>query len=96
MKKGNFKIDMCFDMIEDGQPVLLWCTGVVTKIVRDRAEKDNYVLAEIHWDEECVQPGEDEVTVEKLHRKNWNASKHGMGSWRENLRQLQKSADSEY
>lgn len=41
MKKGGFKIDMCFDMIEDGEPVLLWCTGVVTKIIKDRAEKDN-------------------------------------------------------
>lgn len=53
-------------------------------------------MAEVKWDEECVQPGEEEVTVEKLHRKNWNAAKHGMGSWRENLRHLQKNARSKY
>ena len=96
IKKGNFKTEMCFDMIEDGQPVLLWCTGVITKILKDRAEKDKYILAEVHWDKECVQPGEDDITVEKLSRNCWNAEKHGMGSWRENLRHLKKNVKSKY
>jgi hypothetical protein len=64
IRKGGFKIDMCFSYTEEGQSLLQWCQGVVT-VKKDKTEKYNYLDVEVKWNEEFVESG-CKVTRQKL------------------------------
>jgi hypothetical protein len=40
IRKGYFKIDMCFDYKDNGESMLQWCQGTVVKVLKDKADTD--------------------------------------------------------
>ena len=73
IRKGGFKIDMCFSYTEEGQSLLQWCQGVVT-VKKDKPEKYNYLDVEVKWNDDFVENG-CKVTQQKLKKSAWNPSK---------------------
>ena len=65
LRKGPFKIDMCFEYTEDGEVVLQWCQGTVVKLLRDK-EKSNYIIVKDKWNDEVVQSVKKQTMVVKL------------------------------
>lgn len=82
--KRGFRIDVCYEYMDDSQQMLQWCQGRVKKLIK-HDETRKCLLLEIEWDEKCVAPGESNVTVEKLMINRWNPETHQKGSWREDL-----------
>ena len=90
IRRGLFKIDMCFSYGDDDGDVLQWCQGTVVKVLK---EEKNYVTVEIKWDRECLREGDSETSRDKLMRSKWNSSEHEQGTWRENLHHMAKTAE---
>ena len=91
IRKGLFKIDMCFKMVDGGERMLQWCQGTVVKLIKDKAE-NNFMVVDVKWKAEAVRCVEEEITKVKLKKKDWNCEEHGDGVWREDLIHLTKSA----
>ena len=84
----GFRLQICwkyFDEVDRVSEELKWCGGVVQKLVRKRTEKPNYIDVLVLWDDECVEPGMDNPTQERLKKKDYNPKKHYHGAWRANL-----------
>ena len=85
-----FKLDLCFLYYNDDcNDILQWCQGTIIKVVK---EKGTFVVVEVKWEEECLKPGDIEVTTERLMKSKWNPTTHEHGSWSENLHHMTKSA----
>ena len=75
--KLGFKIDMCFLYRDDeGNEMLQWCQGVVERIVNDRSDDKNYIIASIKWNNEFVNEGGANPTKGMLKKKDDNPEKH--------------------
>jgi hypothetical protein len=87
--KLGFKIDMCFLYRDDeGNEMLQWCQGVVERIVNDKSNDKNYIIASIKWNNEFVDEGGANPTKEMFKKKDYNPEKHYDRAWREDLRHL--------
>ncbi len=58
IRKGSFKIDMCFTYGDKDGEILQWCQGTAIRILR---EERTYVSVEIKWDKGCMREGDREV-----------------------------------
>ena len=93
IRNGTFKkLDMCFSYEHDGEKMLQWCQGEITEVVKDK-ERNNYMVVKVTWNKDSVNPGESEITTEKLEKGCWNPEVHEKGAWREDLRELVKTSD---
>ena len=82
LKKG-YKLEMLFEYPEEGETKLIWCPGIVLKVVK---RDDKVIKAEIKWDSDFIGEGEGDETTEKLKKNMWNREKPKQGAWREDLR----------
>ena len=74
---------MLFEYQDTDGPVLQWCQGEVVEFL---SEKDNtHVNVRVKWNENCLKPGDPNITKQKLMRTKWNPDKPGNGAWREDL-----------
>ena len=89
MRKGKFRIDMCFDYTEGGESILQWCQGTVTKILKEDKYK---VTMEIKWDSKFVEKGQSK-TREKVLKSAWNPETHKDRAWRQDLHHLEITAE---
>ena len=91
IRNGTFeKIDMCFEMTDVGETILQWCQGTVIELVKEK-ETLKYMDLQIRWNED--EQGNSITTVQRLKESSWNTETHKNGTWRENLRHLEKTAD---
>ena len=90
IRSGSFRIDMCFEYTDEGESILQWCQGKVTKLVK---EYDYHIVVEVRWDDEYVKTGESKKTKEKLKKSDWNPEEHVNRSWRQDLLHLVKTAE---
>ena len=81
---------MCFEMTDVGETILQWCKGTVIELVQDK-ETLKYMDLKIRCNED--ETGNSITTVQRLKESSWNAETHKNGTWRENLRHLEKTAD---
>ena len=51
------------------------------------------MVVEVTWNEEFVEEGNSNKTVEKLQKRYWNPDNHRNGSCKEDLRKYVKAAD---
>ena len=80
---------MCFLYRDDeGNEMLQWCQGVVERIVNDKSNDKNYIIASIKWNNEFVDEGGANPTKEMFKKKDYNPEKHYDRAWREDLRHL--------
>ena len=82
-------IDMCFEMTHVGETILQWFQGNVIELVKDK-ETLKYTDLKIRWNEDGQ--GKSITTVQWLKESSWNTETHKNGTWRENLRRLEKTA----
>ena len=83
LKKG-YKIKKLFSYNEDDETKLIWCPGVVTKVI---SKGDKEIIASIKWDRDYIGIGEADVSKEKLNKNKWNPDKPRAGAWRQDLRE---------
>ena len=88
LRKGLFKIDMCFEYTEEGETILQWCQGIAKFLKEDKY----YIVIEVKWNDEFVQNGQ-RKTKEKVLKSAWNPETHKDRAWRENLHHLTMSAE---
>ena len=81
---------MCFEMTDVGETILQWCQGTVVELVKYK-ETLKYMDLKIRWNED--EQGNSITTVQRLKESSWNNVAHKNGTWRENLRHLEKTAD---
>ena len=81
---------MCFEMTEVGETILQWCQGTVIEFVKDK-EILKYMDLKITWNED--KQGKSITTVQRLKESSWNTETHKNGTWRDNLRHLENTAD---
>ena len=93
MRKGGFKVDICFEFDDVTGPVLEWCQGTVVRLIKYK-EDQNHLKMEVRWDEECLREGDMKLSVEKCLKSKWNPEKHTKGAWREDLHQLVIDAEN--
>ena len=87
LTKG-FKVEKLFEYPEEGELVLIWCPGIVSKVIK---KDDNLITADIEWDPDFIEQGEATESTELLKKHIWNPSKPKEGAWRQDLRhKLQK------
>ena len=73
------RIEMLFQYDEqDGTSYVNWCHGIVQSVCN---AKTNCVY--IKWSQDCLNPGEQSVTKEKLLSSKWNPGKATKGAWRQ-------------
>jgi len=89
IRRGPWRIDICFEYTEEGESILQWCQGKVTKLVKE--EKD-CIVVECKWDSKFVKRGESRITKEKLKKSDWNPESHTARSWRQDLHHLVKTS----
>ena len=82
MKKG-YKIEKLFEYPEEGELKLIWCPGIVSKVIK---KDDKLIKADIEWDPELIGEGEATESTELLKKHLWNLSKPKEGAWRQDLR----------
>ena len=63
---------------QDGTSYVNWCHGIVQSVCN---AKTNCVY--IKWSQDCLNPGEQSVTKEKLLSSKWNPGKATKGAWRQ-------------
>ncbi len=63
IRKGNWRIDMCFEYTEEGKTILQWCQGTVLKVIK---EDKYYIVIEVQWDGKFVRSIECNKNKEKL------------------------------
>ena len=91
IRNGAFEnIDMCFEMNDVGETILQWWQGTVIELVKDK-ETLSCMDFKIRWNED--EQGNSITTVQRLKESSWNTETHKNGTWRENLRPLEKTAD---
>ena len=73
IKKGSWQINMCFEYTDEGESILQWCQGKVTKLFK---EEQYYIVIEVEWDSKFVRHGERKKTREKLKKSDWNPETH--------------------
>ena len=81
---------MCFEMTDVGETILQWCQGSVIELVQDK-ETLKYMDLKIRENED--EQGNIITTVQMLKVSRWHTETHKNGTWRENLRQLEETAD---
>ena len=82
MKKG-YQLEKLFIYTEEDESKLIWCPGVVTKVV---SRGDKQIIATIKWDRDYIGIGEADESKEKLEKGKWNPDKPRAGAWRQDLR----------
>ena len=80
---------MCFEYTEEGEAILQWCQGEVTKLVK---EDTYYIVVECNWDSKFVKHGDSRKSKEKLKKSDWNPENHTLRSWRQDLHHLVRTA----
>ena len=81
---------MCFEMTDVGETILQWCQGTVIELVKNK-ETLNLLDLKIRWNED--EQGDSITTVQRLKESSWDTETQKNGTWRENLRHLEKTAD---
>ena len=91
IRNGTFEnIDMRFEMTDVGETVLKWCQGTVIELVKYKKTL-KYMDLKIRSNED--EQDNSITTVQRLKESSWNTETHKNGTWRENLRHLEKTAD---
>jgi hypothetical protein len=90
VRKGSFRIDMCFSYGDKDGNILQWCQGTVIKVLK---EENTFVTIQIKWDKECLKEGDREISQDKLMRSKWNSNEHKQGTWLEDLHHMAKTAE---
>ena len=67
---------------------MYWCQGVVSRVLKDRSQKNKNIEVEVVWNDDCVETGECKVTKELLKQTTWNTEEHVNGDWRDDLHHL--------
>ncbi len=65
VRKGLFRIDMCFSYGDKDGDILQCCQGTVIKVLK---EEKTFVTIQIKWDKECLKEGDMEKSQDKLMR----------------------------
>ena len=81
---------MCFEMTDIGETILQWCQGNVIELIKDK-ETLKYMDLKIIWNQD--EQGTSITRVQRLKESSWNTETLKNGTWRENLRHLEKTAD---
>ena len=88
---GPLKRLICvFEITDVGETILQWCQGTVIELVKDK-ETLKYLDLKIIWNED--EQGNSITAFQRLKESSWNTETHKNGTWRENLRHLEKTAD---
>jgi hypothetical protein len=90
VRKGSFRIDMCFSYGDEDGNILQWCQGTVIKVLN---EEKTFVTIQINWDKECLKEVDREISQDKLMRSKWNSNEHEQGTWWEDLHHMAKTAE---
>ena len=71
------------------------CCGRIQSIVHDKSEINNTIQVKVMWDEQYVELGDINPTKELLKKKLYNTDIHVNESWKEDLRHLITTSNSQ-
>ena len=73
----GFKIEKLFEYREESELKLIWCPGIVSKVIK---KYDKLIKADIEWDPEFIGEGGATESTKLLKKHLWNLSKPKEGA----------------